>query len=274
MANYEFETIYEPPENRELTWMRWKYNNTIISLRLNEELSAAELVLIDLSTKKITRIPISYKQLIDYPYPRIFGMDKSGDKRFWLIYSPRIDKYPILRVWEDGRTDIFGKTQKRPCYVNQMLITYTEEAIIISKDVEGKFETIREIPWKLGIAFFATSRRINNIPLKEIYGQKRNKIARLNLETLEAKEIGEFTGYLRYFHPDKYYFVEHVKPAVLRNIYQVKEGEMKLIKSFPDFDIRKKHYLRIFKAGIVIKEGKDIRVYVFPDLREIKFKKL
>lgn len=274
-SDYKFEILYKPDEKRELTWIRWKYNNTIVSLEKNEDLSGAELVLLDLLSKKITRTLINYDQLIDYSLPRIFGTEKSGNKRFWLIYSGHILKYPILRIWEDGRTDVIGKSQRRPCYVNGMLITYTEEAIIISKDAEGRFETIREIPWNLDIAF-STGWRFNlyNIPLKEIYGHGYNKIARLDLETLEVEEIGEFTGYLHCIHPSNFYFEETVKPGVSRNIYQLKEGEMKLLKSFPDFDIRKGHSLRVFKAGIVFKKDKEIKVYAFPDLNELKFKKL
>jgi hypothetical protein len=272
-SNHKVEILYEPSEERELIWLRWKYNNTIISLEKNAELSGAELILVDLSSKKVTTIPINY-QLIDYPLPRIFGTDKIGDKRFWLICSVHHSKYPILRVWEDGKTDVIGKTQRRPCYINQMLITYTEEAIIISKETEGKFETIREIPCKLDIAFSAGWPRINNIPLKEIYGQRHRKIVRLNLETFEVEQVGEFTGYLRYFHPGNYYFVETVKPGVSRNIYQLKEGRMEFIKSFPDFDIRKRHSLRVFKAGVIFKKGKEIKIYAFPDMKEIKFKKL
>jgi len=276
-SNYKAEILYEPPEKRELTWIRWKYNNTIVFLEKNEDLSGAELVLFDLSSKKTTRIPISYNQLIDYPLPRIFGTEKSGNKRFWLIRSVHDSKYPILRVWEDGRTDVIGKTQRRPSFVNQMLITYLDDAIVISKDFEGGFKTIREIPWKLDLAFSTGwGFYLNNIPIKEIYGhgQRHKIIARLDLETFEVEEVGEFAGYLRYFHPGIYYFVETIKPGVSRNIYQLKEGQMKILKSFPDFDIRKGHSLRVFKAGIVFIRGKEIKVYAFPDLKELKFKKL
>ena len=273
-SNYEVETLYEASEKRKLSWLRTKYNNTIVFLEKNEDLSGPELVLLDESSRKITRVAIEYMPLMDYFNPFIFGTDKINDKRYWLIHSPLVKKYPILRIWEDGRTDIIGNSQRRPCYVNGMLITYTEEAIIINKETEGKFETIREIPWELDIAFSTGWRRFTNIPLKELYGHKHNKIARLDLETLEAEEVGEFSGYLLYSHPGNYYFLETVKPGVSRNIHQLKEGKMKLIKSFPDFDIRKGYSLRAFKAGIVFKKDKEIKVYAFPDLNELKFKKL
>jgi hypothetical protein len=273
-SNHKVEILYDPLEKRKLTWIRCKYDNTIVSLQKNAELSGAELVLLDLSSKKITRIPVSYP-LIDYPLPRIFGTDKMGDKRFWLICSVHYSEYPILRVWEDGKTDIIGKSQKRPSYINQILITYTDDAIVISKDFEGQFKTIREIPWELDFPFSTGPNfYLDTIPLKEIYAHRHRNIVRLNLETLEVEEIGEFTGYLRYFHPGNYYFVETIKPGVSRNIYKLKEGRMELIKSFPDFDIRKKHSLRVFKAGVVFIKDKEINVYAFPDMKEIKFKKL
>ncbi|UCC40253.1 MAG: hypothetical protein JSV96_02010 [Candidatus Aminicenantes bacterium] len=278
-SNYKTETLYERAEKRRLNWMRWKYNNTIVFLEKNEDLSGAELVLFDIFSRKLTRVPIDYKPLVDYFNPFIFGRDKINDRQFWLIYSPRVKNHPIRRIWEDGRTEIIGKSQRRPCYINQMLITYTEEAIIISRTTEGRFETIREIPWKIDIAFSGGWRlNLQNIQSKEIYGQKyiqeKSIIARLDLETLEAEEVGEFKGYLRYSPPGNYYFVAIDKAAALINIHQLKDGKMRLIKSLPDFDTKKNDFLRFFKAGMVLKKGKKINVYAFPDLRELKFKKL
>jgi len=194
-----------------------------------------------------------------------------------LICSVRAWKKPILRVWENGRVENLGYSQKMPCYVNQMLITYTDQAMIISKEIEGRFDTIREIPegkdWKFIIGYFRPD--LNNIPLKELYGRKDRKIGRLDLETLEIEEIGELIGYIRCLYPGDSYFIEIDRPAATTKIHLLKGNQIKLLKHFTDLDNRYWEYdLSVSKGGVVLRKGKKVEIFAFPDLIELKFKKL
>ena len=162
-----------------------------------------------------------------------------------------------------------------------MLISYTEEEIIISKEKEGRFETIRKIPNSKGFQFGVgyLRKNLNNIPLKVVYGwrsgPKRPKYARLSLENFEIEEFSDTEGYLQFFYPDRYYLVETDHVASEVKVYNFKEGKIELLKTFSDFDTTEiRNRFRLCKGGIVIREGKKVRVYAFPDLKEIKFKKL
>jgi len=288
-ADYTAELLYEAPSERKITWQFWKYDQTIAFMERTEKrernrkryFSDNQLVLVDEDSKEVTRIPLEY-QLLEKSYsPTLIGADKIEGRQFWLICPRRYRKNQILRIWEDGRIENIGESNKAPLYVNQMLISYIEEDIIISKEKEGRFETIRKIPnskdFQFGTGYWRAN--LNNITLKEIYGwrrgPKRPKYARLNLGNFEIEEFGETKGYLHFFYPDKYYLVETDYVASAVKVYEFKEGKIKLLKTFSDYDATEiRNRFRLCKGGAVIREGKRVRVYAFPDLKEIKFKKL
>jgi len=173
------------------------------------------------------------------------------------------------------------KSEKRPCYVNQILISYTEEDIIISREKEGRFETIRKIPnskgFQFGVGYWRAN--LNDITLKKVFGWRRGPkhsiYAKLNLENFEIEEFGETKGYLQFFYPDKYYLVETDHVASVVKVYEFKEGKIKLLKTFSDYDTTEiRNRFRLCRGGVVIREGKKVRVYAFPDLKKLKFKKL
>ncbi len=270
-SNYTYEALYRVPSemNRRGSW---KYNQTIALIEWEKKPKGIQVVLIDESTKKVKRIRVEHGLLEDYFNPNIFGTDTRDGKRFWLVNSARVWKYPILRIWEDGEIENIGRSQNWPCYVNQMLITYSEEDIIISKEKGKKYEIVKKIPNKDGLRFsFRVIRdNLNNVPIKEMYTWRKEKIFRLNLETLEIGEVEGVTQYFRFFYPDHYYFVQTDREANERNLYQLKDGKEKLLKTFP-YEEGEIYFLS--KNGIVFIKGKKIKVYAFPDFREAKFRK-
>ncbi len=97
----------------------------------------------------------------------------------------------------------------------------------------------------------------------------------MNLKSFEIEEIGETKGYMFYFSPDEIYISETNHTAATKKIYGFKEGKLNLLRTFTDFDTREMaNRFRLCRGGVVIREGRKVRVYAFPDLREIKFKKL
>jgi len=282
-TNYKAEVLYEGQPERQIAFQFWKYDQTIafVERKRKKDFYDIQLVLVEETSKEVTRIPLE-DQLMEKSYwPTLIGTDKAEGKRFWLMCTEKTRKNQILRIWEDGRIENIGESQKAAFYFNKMLISYSEEDVIISSEKNGRFEIIRKIPnrkgFHFGTVYWRTS--LNNVGLKEIYGwrrgKKRPKYARLNLESFEIEEFGETKGYLQFFYPDKYYLVETDHVASVVKVYEFKEGKIKLLKTFSGYDTTEiSNRFRLCKGGVVIREGKKVRVYAFPDLKEIKFKKL
>jgi len=282
-SDYTAEVLYQAPPDRKIAWHFCKYDQTVVCVERErkKDFYDIQLVLIDETSKEVKKIPLE-NQLLEKSYvPIHIWTDQTDGNRFWLISTGKHRNNQILRIWEDGRIENIGESQKAPSYINQMLISYTEEDIIISREKEGRFETIRKIPNSKGFHFGIGTRRanLNNITLKEIFGWRRGPkhriFAKLNLENFEIEEIGETKGYMFYFSADEIYIdeIDHIAATV--KVYEFKEGKPKLLKAFKDFDTREiKNRFRLCRGGVVIREGKKVRVYAFPDLKEIKFKKL
>jgi hypothetical protein len=296
-SQHTIEIFYEAPRLNWIDWSIYKYEQTIAFIerteRKKDRFAEPQLVLIDEPSRKITRIPLDREPLKDYYHPAIFGADRMGDKTFWLMRGVRDykdKKYTIMKLWEDGKVEIVGESEKWPCYVNRMLITYSGNEIIISRDKEGRFELVRKVPNTEGFIIWQAGYReenLSNIPLKEIYGRKfiytseekgrrkyTVKCARLNLENFELEEIKDFKGDLLYFYPDDYYAFELDEATPKARFYRLKEGKLNFIKELTKFDLKSYENIGIFKAGVVLKKGRRVRVYAFPDLNELKFKKL
>jgi len=293
-STLKMEIFYEAPRGSWFGWGIYKFEQTIALIEHIEKkknrYAETQLVIIDEASRKITRIPFDHEPLINYYNPIIFGADRMGEKMFWLMCAFRAKEHPIVKIWEDGKVEIIGESESRPCYVNQMLITTTEKEIIISKEKEGKFMPMRRIPSIERFIFWKGGYReecLNNIPLKEIYGRKiirstnqkgprqyTTRYVRLNLEKFELEEMKDFKGMLLYFYPADYYAYELDEATPKARFYELKEGKLNFIKELTAFDLKSYDNIEIFKAGVVLKKGRKIRVYAFPNLRELKFKKL
>ena len=278
--NYGCDVLYEAPPEKEISYQFWKYDQTITFIEREKpkrQFTGIQLVLMDIPSRKLTRIPIDHALLKKSHQPVIFGTDKIEGRRFWLIWTERNEDNQILKLWEDGGIENIGKSQRSPLYINNMLITYTEKEMIFSKEKAGSYETFHKITnrerFHFGLGYFSLPSSLNNIPLKEIYGWKKGpEYARLNLATLEIDEIHVLKGHLYCFYPGDYYFTEIDKDNVTTKIYEFKEGKLKLLKSFPDLDpTRAENRLSLFKGGIIVERGKRIKAYVFPELIELKF---
>jgi hypothetical protein len=119
-----------------------------------------------------------------------------------------------------------------------------------------------------------------------VYSKEGKKYFRLDLETFKmeemkavndkARQLRGLSYYVARISPEEYYYIEYIKKERtldIRNVYALNNGELELIKEFPqvgDNLIRSD----VYKGGIVIQEVDKIRIYAFPDLRELTFKKL
>jgi len=295
--NYSVDVIYEAQDGKELGWGGiQKYGHTLVFRERNSDYSNQQLVLMDEPLRQIKRIPLDTDLTEGFDYLMILGTDLFDKNRCWFIWGRKYQKETnqrtinVFRLWEDGGIEGVGKTEKLPFYVNRLLFTYIETDILVSKENEGRFEIIRRIPNTKGYIFpsfrflgWQLSIEADEIPIKEVFGRKyRSKEpqdedpiwAKLNLVTFEIEELGDIKGWFYCFGPDEYYMAETDFDADTLRIHSYQDGRFILLKSFR-LDFRKSFYpFGIFEGGIVLEKGKKVKVYAFPDLKEIKFKKL
>ena len=295
-SDYSADIIYEAPKGKIVMWGRYlfqlrglkKDETTIALLERNRDYSERMLlllVLVDESLKEIKRISLDTSPVKGFYSLMIFATDQSDGNRYWLATAWKHEEgTSIFRLWEDGRIERIGSTQKFPFYINGLLFTYYEKEIIINREKNGEFEEIRRIPnpkdYLFGHGYWEAD--LSDTQVKEILGRKyRSKEewkkgpmwARLDLETFQIEELSDAKKWLYYFGPDECYFEEKDYDAGTLAIYRYQNGQSKLIRSFRCSFENTFYPYGIFEGGIVLERGKKVKVYVFPDLREIKFKK-
>ena len=293
-SDFKVETLYESLKQRHL-FSPQKSGNNIAFLEYSEkdsERSEWQVVFLDISSKKESKFSpdfdsLALKNLWVY---NLLGVDTFESKEFWLLYSWSHKKNQVFQLWQDGTLESIKKTQHHPLYISPFLITYTDKDILISKYEEGRFETIQKIPNEKGYQFMGTgyrpwfwSEEKNKMSIKEIYGMipPSNKesgehtiCARLDLETFELEELYDVNGWPYCFGAGECYFEEkNIQDGTL-SIYRLDDSQIKLLRKFNLSFENTFHPYEIFKSGIVIKKGKKVKVYAFPDLKEIKYKKL
>ena len=289
-SDYTLAVLYEAPAKRHIRASVWKTEQMIAFIEMKRDYSDRQFVVLDENTKTFKKIPLDNRPIQNLYNPNIFGTNTIEGQRYWLLYAWRSqEEKQIFSMWEDGRIEHIGKSQKWPLYINRMLITYTEEEVIISKEKNSEFEIVKKIPnpdgYRFGYGYFYRN-DLNTASVKQVYGWKRPswkddetewKYATLNLESfkIEPIEIEGVRGYLFYSGPDNVYFEEIDSTSLTVKIYKLEDDRVTLLKTFEDFDPREpanRHFT--FPSGIVLRKGKKVKVYAFPDLRELKYKKL
>ena len=289
------EILYEAPRGEWIDWRNWGYDRTMAFLERKRDYSDTHLVLLDIDSCDVKKIPLTGEPFKDYSNCMIFGADKVEGRRFWLIYPQgRLEEKPIYQLWEDGRIDSIGASQKWPCYINGILLSYAANEIILSKHKEGKFEVLQSILNKEDFHFgwyVHFQKKLSNSPVNEVYGRKiyltsdekntgqayYTEYARLDLDNFKIEELDGLKGYLNLYSADidSYYALEMDDAAHEANLYQVKEGTLKLLKTFKDVDLTSGlNSFDVSESGMLVKKGNKIEVYALPDLKEVKFKKL
>jgi hypothetical protein len=196
-----------------------------------------------------------------------------------------------MLLWENGEVEKLGKTNQRPCYLNRTLIIFNKEVAIFHRMSETGMTPIKRIKVEKGTVIDDYHRfNLDKASVKETYGtvysKEGKKYFRLDMETFKmeamkavnekARQTRGLGYYVARISPEEYYYIEYIKTERkydIRNVYALNNGELKLIKEFPPVgdNLIKSN---VYKGGIVIQEVDKIRIYAFPDLRELTFKKL
>lgn len=287
--NYDVEVIYTAKGNASIR-RPYSFNNVFafFEQRNRDSRSIYFLVVVQPDTGTFKHIKVHSHSIVKI-YPYVIGAGEMEGKRFWLVYFGPYRGWDVVRIWEDGHIDQLGSTEIRPVYVKEILITGKAGSIIFSKVTPRGLEEIKRLPLEKGLVLHRGSgRNLDHHPVKEIYASVRGyktiqwkKILRLDLETLELKEIkplqGSF-GSFKYCSTGNWYYTlmerkEH--SIILKKLYRIKEGKVEVVKEF-EHDVLnwRKDFFGIFNAGMVLRKDGKITVYRLPGLEEIEFKKL
>jgi ABC-type transport system involved in multi-copper enzyme maturation permease subunit len=290
--NYGVEVIYTTKAS---IWDIYTFDNVFafFERKYRDSRGTFFLVVVQPGTGEFKKIEVEVPMppRISAIYPMVLGADEFDGKRFWLVYHKR---RIIQRVWEEGTVEEIGSTYIAPFYVNGMLITGDEKSLVINKVTPEGLEVIKTFPGKKDILFPFKRKNLDHFPAQELYFYEgvrdynkpflREKLLRLDLETLEPEEIkpagGNKSGSFNYSFPDTWYYTS-VEPGstysrwVLKKLYRLKQGKAELIKEFePDVFYWPKDFFGIFNTGMVIRREGKTTVYRLPGLEKIEFKKL
>jgi len=289
LLDYTHEVLYEMAPEKYFRWSIWIHEQSLAFLEYSRDQSDIQFVLLEEPTRKVTKIPLDVEPLKDQYQHTIFGANTTDSQRYWLLttWSSKEERH-IFKVWENGKIEFIGISQKWPFYINGMLLTYSEDELILNQEKEGKYVPIRKIPnpdgYRFGLHYYFLVKKTTNIPIKNLYGTKRitmdnqrmgTSYARLDFENLKIEGIGKTQGRMDYHYPDDLYFIESDFVENEIRIYKHMNDQVTLFKTFENFDYKKVENRPFWcKSGLVLRRGKKVKVYAYPDLKEIKFKKL
>ncbi len=126
--------------------------------------------------------------------------------------------------------------------------------------------------------------------VKDLYGWKSTRgvgwrrlssAARLDLEEFRIEPVAGMKGVPLYVGPDECYYVEEDLDKDYERLslrfYRLNRGELNLLHDFGEFELDRKRRPIDFNFsphGLIWQEGKKVQVFTYPDLNELKFKRL
>lgn len=284
------DTLYKPDGKTKLGYHLFLHQYSLLFFEIHNPPQKAKgtyLVKLDLDSKKMDRIKIEVDGV--NLNSRLIGTDKLDGERFWLVSVRGLRHftdhkgYIIYRIWESGRQEEISRLNGSHVYLNHQLITTGKQGLVFERlTSEGK-EQMKIIPEGKNLHLPIWWRRnLDNLPVKEIYcsinqPKKEDEIYVLNLENHELKLITRMDGWLHYFYPDETFLIvqgkqEHpTSPWNFKELHHLKNGSITLIKKFEPPAERIEWGIN--RSGLILREGDKIKAYIFPDMKEIIYKK-
>ncbi len=236
-----------------------------------------ELVRVDPASGKTRVITFRSPLFRNYYEPWIIGCDQPSGQRFWLVAHKWSN---VLRLWEDGRIENLGLSKGFPAYAGGLLFTRDDHSLVVRRLLGAGSETVKEIDGKFWLINPFFSFLSLNKQMDGIYAERNKRIVRIDLATLAVDDVGPRRGQIFFVQPGNFYYSEYEswlgdrkKPDRWRKIYRLQGSKMVFLKQLdfrgPDFG-----HVWIEKSGVTLRENGITRIFAFPDLRELKFKKL
>jgi len=260
LNSYTPELLYSPKKT--LTYYSYFYNTTQLILEEGNKPDEIVLVLVDTSTGRVSYKTFSNPRIRGYKIGSLKGTGIENNQRFWLLDSYVSNRFPLLRLWEDGRVDDLGILDGASQWINGMLIVFTKEGSEFYRLNGELLVPIKKIPGRLGVYLWYFSKYLD-LNFDVIYGKDNNKILMLDMQTLETKEIGETSSSIHFAYPDIFYFQETNDKFML---YILKDGKVQFIMESP-------YRFEVYPTGILLIDQSDkaVKAYSLPDLKELKF---
>jgi hypothetical protein len=290
LATGELEPLYRSDQTiRSYLFDQKIYGSTIALVEAGSRRDEIRIVALDRQTKKADRHVFTGDAFIS-GWPQIIGTGLRDGMRFWICWIRKIGGRPVeratLRLWEDGRIEeilVKGRplTVNTPHFLGGLLFFTGKEPMLVLQDTGKSFEIKKEFPadeifnvqdesWDLRIPLDAP-------PFSFIYGKRGPRLARMSLETLEIEDLGAWGddddawGFVKR-HGDQAYFFGGSYSRKSLDVYALSEAGMRLIRSFPGVDTRRRDTrFTVYGSGVVITQGGRVGVYAFPDLRDIEY---
>ena len=210
----------------------------------------------------------------EYSQPRVIGRGLMNGQRFWLIAQPM---QKVLRLWEGGRVDDLGVSRGMPAYCGDLLLTIGEgNSLQVRRLTAAGSETMREIPGDFMLPMSSGSMRFSG-QVAEIYAKRDKQIVRIDLATLAVDDVGPWRGSVRMVPSGDFYYVEFENYPGLpsdkwKKLYRLQGGKMVLLKKF-EFANDGYGHVMVSQNGAALHllPGKKVRLFAFPDLRELRY---
>lgn len=239
-----------------------------------------DLVLLDMNSERSRTISFRSSLFPAYINPYIFAHDETGGRSFWLVSGKDGKEQHILRLWEDGVVEDLGISKKFPAYFGHLLFSHTASSLVVRRLLVSGSETLREIEGKVIIASDYFMGFLDTGEAREIYGKRNKRIIRLDLATLAVDDVGPERGQILRVPPADFYYVEHEswlpnqgQPDKWRKVFRLQGGKSVFLRQF-DFNGKWPGHVWMQRHGVVLREEGKTSFFAFPDLKELKFKKL
>jgi hypothetical protein len=284
-------TLYSFARDISGFWNSWTYDGKIAFFSPARTLPSPDggksisLIVVEPAEKGaeiLHRVPLDSKVIPKHAFPRIFGTGVRESRRFWLIDFAGRTKMPI-RLWEDGKIEEIGGNEaglvQSSFFVNGLVLLSDGEGMTLYRDGRNGFEPIKRIDTELNFDTPFQDQTIDPAPVKAIFGKCKDKIARLDLETYEVRDIAPIQpvqgAWIYAIFPERFYLVQRNDDARTLRISILNENGATLLREIKDVYVKSKGYTyKIQRHGIIVPREKKIEVYAFPDLKELRFKGL
>lgn len=291
LNDYSEEILYRCQPGRDIYWWKYHYDNRLLFITHTKHYTEKRLEILNLDTKAVQSIRLDQEPLGVFSNHRIFGTDTHEGRRFWLISMWSTDgARQVFRIWEDGSVDPVGEGHGSPVYVNGLLLTYADNEMIFYRQGEGDFVLFQRVPnpENYGVSrAYSTRRDLNDIPLEALFvqkivgdaqGRRTMRGGLLDLKEFQIRQLEEPVNWAAYTGTGHYYYFqepEENSPGL--KVFRFERGELDLLREFPDMSYAVWHddtSVKLFPGGMILVRNNKVRVFAFPDLEEIRFKKL
>ena len=276
----ETRLLHDPAMIKPLPGALWTYGDKVAFLGSQGSPRTLSLNIVEanaIGTPAIRSIPWAAGIGPGSYFPSLFGTGIRDGRRFWLFSSSLSGGSP-LRLWEDGRRETISaikpKRLRSIIYVNDLIIVTAADGLSVFRDGNESFEPVRTIQDSFA-CYPANRGRMADQPRAEaLYGKRGDRVARLDLRTLEITDIARLKTpigvWLSLILPDRFFFFENDLKSGVLTVSEVRSDRLERLGELIDFD-SEMEMLDVQREGIVRWKGNKVEAYAFPNLKRIDY---